>query len=151
LVKIYYECQLNLFYYLIHLLYSCLLFYYYVIYQYIVTAGCQWLMPVVLTTWEAEIKRIVVGSQPRQIFLWDPFSIKPFTKKGWWNGLRCKSWVQTPTPQKILHCDYRHISFNILLIYLCATLGSSNFCTVISIIMTCSFCLQIFFLYDNIT
>jgi hypothetical protein len=30
-------------------------------------AGCQWLKPVILTTQEAEIRRIIVRSQPRQI------------------------------------------------------------------------------------
>jgi hypothetical protein len=30
-------------------------------------AGRQWLTPVILATQEAEIRRIAVGSQPRQI------------------------------------------------------------------------------------
>jgi hypothetical protein len=30
-------------------------------------AGCQWLTPIILATQEAEIRRIVVGSQPREI------------------------------------------------------------------------------------
>jgi hypothetical protein len=30
-------------------------------------ARCWWLMPVILATQEAEIRKIVVGSQPRQI------------------------------------------------------------------------------------
>jgi hypothetical protein len=29
--------------------------------------GCMWLMPIILITQEAEIRRIVVQSQPRQI------------------------------------------------------------------------------------
>jgi hypothetical protein len=28
---------------------------------------CHWLTPVILTTWEAEMGRITVGGQPRQI------------------------------------------------------------------------------------
>jgi hypothetical protein len=28
---------------------------------------CQWPTPVILTTWEAEIRRITVGGQPEQI------------------------------------------------------------------------------------
>jgi hypothetical protein len=31
--------------------------------------GCQWLFPVVLVTWEAEIQRIEVRGQPGQIVL----------------------------------------------------------------------------------
>jgi hypothetical protein len=29
-------------------------------------AGCQWLMPVLLPTWEAEMERIAVRGKPRQ-------------------------------------------------------------------------------------
>jgi hypothetical protein len=32
-------------------------------------AGCQWLTPVILATWQAEIRRIVVPGQPRQTFV----------------------------------------------------------------------------------
>jgi hypothetical protein len=31
------------------------------------TAGRQWFMPIILATWEAEIRRMVVPGQPRQI------------------------------------------------------------------------------------
>jgi hypothetical protein len=30
-------------------------------------AGCRWLVPVILATWEAEIRRIAAEGQPRQI------------------------------------------------------------------------------------
>jgi hypothetical protein len=32
-------------------------------------AGCQWLMPVIIATQEADIRRITVQSQPRKIAL----------------------------------------------------------------------------------
>jgi hypothetical protein len=44
-----------------------------------------WLMPVILVTQEAEIRRIAVWSQP---------------EKDWWSGSRCRPWVQAPVPQK---------------------------------------------------
>jgi hypothetical protein len=52
------------------------------------STGHQWLTPIILATQEAEIRRIVIHSQPRQIVPQDPISQKPFTKKGWWNGSR---------------------------------------------------------------
>jgi hypothetical protein len=39
-------------------------------------------MPVILATQEAEIRRIAVRSQPRQMVPLDPISKKPITKKG---------------------------------------------------------------------
>jgi hypothetical protein len=50
----------------------------------------QLLMSVILTTEEAKIRRVVVRSQPRQNSLQDSISKKPFTKKGWWSGSRCR-------------------------------------------------------------
>jgi hypothetical protein len=45
-------------------------------------------MPVILATPEAEIRRIVVQSQPEQI-VHKPLSQKnPAQKKGWWSGSR---------------------------------------------------------------
>jgi hypothetical protein len=38
-------------------------------------AECWWLTPVILTTWEAEIKKIEVPGQLRQIVLESPISI----------------------------------------------------------------------------
>jgi hypothetical protein len=37
-------------------------------------ARCQWLMPVILATWEAGIRRIAAPGQARQKSLWDPIS-----------------------------------------------------------------------------
>jgi hypothetical protein len=42
-----------------------------------IKAGYQWLTPVILATQEAEIRRIMVGSQPWQIVLRDPISKNP--------------------------------------------------------------------------
>jgi hypothetical protein len=35
--------------------------------QRILLARCGWLIPIILVTWEAKIRRIAVQSQPRQI------------------------------------------------------------------------------------
>jgi hypothetical protein len=40
----------------------------------------QWFMPVILATQEAEIRRIMVGGQPRQIVLQTLSQKKPITK-----------------------------------------------------------------------
>jgi hypothetical protein len=45
---------------------------------------------------EAEMRRIVVRSQPEQIVILK----KTFTKKGWWSSPRCRPSVQTPVPEK---------------------------------------------------
>jgi hypothetical protein len=47
--------------------------------------GGWWLTPIILTTQEAEIRKITVGCQSRQI---DPILKKSITKKGWWSGSR---------------------------------------------------------------
>jgi hypothetical protein len=57
---------------------------------------CQWLTPVILATQEAEIRRIIVWSQPGKIVCKTLSQKKPITKKGWWSGSRCRPWVQTP-------------------------------------------------------
>jgi hypothetical protein len=43
-------------------------------------------MPVIITTQEAEIRRIKVQSQPEQIILQDSISKIPNTKMGWQSG-----------------------------------------------------------------
>jgi hypothetical protein len=59
----------------------------------------RWLKPVILATQEAEIKRIADRRQPQQNSLGDHISKKSILKKGWWSGLRCRPWVQTPVPK----------------------------------------------------
>jgi hypothetical protein len=52
--------------------------------------SCWWLTPVVLATQEAEIRRIVVQSQPGQIVLKNLSGKKPSQIKGWWSGSGCR-------------------------------------------------------------
>jgi hypothetical protein len=47
-------------------------------------------MPVILATQEAEIRRIAVRNQPRQI-VHEILLKKSITKKGWWSSSRCMS------------------------------------------------------------
>jgi hypothetical protein len=54
------------------------------------SAGCQWLTLVILPTQEAEIRKIMVQSQPRQIVRETLSQKKPITKKGWESGSRCR-------------------------------------------------------------
>jgi hypothetical protein len=44
----------------------------------VLLAGHRWLTPVILATQEAEIRGIMVQS--------DPISKKPITKNGWWSS-----------------------------------------------------------------
>jgi hypothetical protein len=60
-----------------------------------------WLTPVILSTKEAEIRRIEVGSQPGQNRSRDPISKKPFTKKGLVEWLKVKALSSNPSTAKI--------------------------------------------------
>jgi hypothetical protein len=57
-------------------------------------AGRWWLTPVILATQEAEIRRILVWNQPRQIVQETLSQKKLITKKrgrgGWWSGSGCR-------------------------------------------------------------
>jgi hypothetical protein len=60
-------------------------------YQKPCSTGYQWLTPIILTTQDTEIRRIMVGSQPGQIVLKTLFE-KTLKKKGgaWWIVSRCR-------------------------------------------------------------
>jgi hypothetical protein len=60
-----------------------------------------WLTPVILSTKEAEIRRIEVGSQPGQNRSRDPISKKPFTKKGLVEWLKVKALSSNLSTAKI--------------------------------------------------
>jgi hypothetical protein len=70
--------------------------------------GHWWLWTIILTTQEAETRRIRVWSQPQANSMWDPILKKLITWKGWWIDLSSKSaslasvmpWVQTPVLPK---------------------------------------------------
>jgi hypothetical protein len=55
--------------------------------KYPTIAGCQWLIPIILATQEAEFRRIMVQSQPWANCSLDSILKKPIKKKkGWWSG-----------------------------------------------------------------
>jgi hypothetical protein len=52
-----------------------------------VVAWHWWLTPIILATWETEIKRIMVWSQPRRNSSKTlPLLKIPNTKNSWWSG-----------------------------------------------------------------
>jgi hypothetical protein len=59
----------------------------------------------------------VVLSQPRQI-VHETLSQKKkkITKNGWWSGLRCRPWVQTPVPKKKKHVCEKYARNSLLLL-----------------------------------
>jgi hypothetical protein len=62
----------------------------------------QWPTPVILASQEAEIRRIMVQSQPGQIVHKTLSQRKNITKKCWWGGSRGRPRVQAPVLQKII-------------------------------------------------
>jgi hypothetical protein len=73
-------------------------------------------MPIILATQEAEIRRIVVQSQPWQIVQEIPSQKNPSLKRDGGvtqvvQPLPCKvrSWVQTPKPKKQQHYKHSHL------------------------------------------
>jgi hypothetical protein len=63
-------------------------------------AQCWWLTPVILAIQDAEIRRIAVKSELRQIVHKTLSQEKSITRKGWWSDSRCRPWVQTLVLQK---------------------------------------------------
>jgi hypothetical protein len=55
-------------------------------------AGHQWLTPIILATQEAEIRMIILRSQPGQT-VHETLSLKKksFAKKDWGSGSKCRS------------------------------------------------------------
>jgi hypothetical protein len=71
-------------------------------------------MPVILTTWEAEIRRIVVQGQPRQIVCETPIS--KMIRAKWTESsdevvecllCKCKALSSNPSPTKERKKEYR--------------------------------------------
>jgi hypothetical protein len=60
----------------------------------------------------------VVRSQPRQIVPQDLILKKTITRKCWWNGSKCKPWVQTAVLQKKTHKVYLWFLFGGGLLYM---------------------------------
>jgi hypothetical protein len=56
----------------------------------IILARCRLLTPIILTIQMAELRRIKFQSQSPDKEFVRPCLKKPFTKKGWWNGSRCR-------------------------------------------------------------
>jgi hypothetical protein len=75
-------------------------------------ARCQWLTSVILTTQEAEIKRIRIRSQHWQI-VWEIQSCqKTHYKQSWWSVSGWRPWVQTPVPQNHNNNNYNNNNNN---------------------------------------
>jgi hypothetical protein len=89
-------------------------------------AGHQWLMPLILATWGAEVRRIVVWGQPSQAHSsQDPIS--KITRAKWTGGmaqvvqfLLFKPWVQASVPPKnfiTFKVIFTHVIMNIFVCF----------------------------------
>jgi hypothetical protein len=85
-------------------------------------AMCQWLAPVILAIWEAEIWRIIVQGQPRQIVHETPIS--KITRAKWTGGvtqavqhLPCKHEVLSSNPSTDLSPPKKRKKLQVILLY----------------------------------
>jgi hypothetical protein len=71
--------------------------------------GGQWLTPVILATQEAEIRRITVRRQPKQI-VHETLSVSktPITKKGLVKWFKVKALSSSPSTTKKTHTASKH-------------------------------------------
>jgi hypothetical protein len=80
-----------------------------------IQAGHQWLTPVILATWEAEIRRITVQGQSRQIVCKTPIS--KITRAKWTGGVaqmverlcKLKALSSKPIPTKLKKALYKRV------------------------------------------
>jgi hypothetical protein len=75
--------------------------------------GCWWLTPIILATQEAEIRRIAIQSQSRQVILGDPILKKSITKKGLAEWLKVKALSSNPSTTRVDTHTHTHTKFSL--------------------------------------